>query len=191
MTQSPQEKPVYTDAQKGNKKGLIIVHTGDGKGKTTAAFGMAFRAAGHGMKVAVIQFIKGKWASGEVKAASQVKPRIEVHRTGEGFTWDTKNPERDRKKTEQAWELCKSKLFSEKYDLLVFDEIHYVIDYDYLQLDDVLEALRRKPAAVHVVLTGRNAPGEIIALADLVTEMKLVKHPFKEQSVLAQAGVEF
>lgn len=191
MALSPQKKPRYTAEQLKKKKGLIIVHTGDGKGKTSAALGVAFRAAGHGMKVAVIQFIKGKWKYGELEACRQLQNPIEIYQMGEGFTWDTKNRDRDVEMVQKAWQLCKEKLLSGKYNVVVFDEINYVIDYNYLSLNDVLEALERKPKMVHVILTGRNAKPELIDLADLVTEMREVKHPFKDQGILAQRGIEF
>ncbi len=191
MPQSPQEKPRYTRDQREKKKGLIIVHTGDGKGKTTAALGVAFRAAGNGMNVAIIQFIKGKWSYGELKAAKQVTPPIEICPMGEGFTWDTQNRARDIERAREAWNLCKEKVMSGKYDVVVFDEINYVIDYDYLPADEVVSFLRGKPEMVHVILTGRNAKQELIDAADLVTEMREIKHPFKEQGILAQRGIEF
>jgi len=191
MGHSPQNKPKYTPEQRSQKKGLIIVHTGDGKGKTTAALGVAFRAAGNGMRVSIIQFIKGKWKYGELESAKQLKTPIEIYPMGEGFTWDTKNRERDIEVTQKAWVFCKEKMMSGKYDLVIFDEINYVIDYDYLDLKEVLEALKKKPKMVHVILTGRNAKPELIELADLVTEMREIKHPFKEQGILAQKGIEF
>lgn len=191
MGLSPQNKPKYSSEQHSKKKGLIIIHTGDGKGKTTAALGVAFRAAGNDMRVSIIQFIKGKWKYGELESARQLKTPIEIFPMGEGFTWDTKNRERDIEMTRKAWELCKEKMFSGTYDLVVLDEINYVIDYNYLNLNEVLEALQKKPEMVHVILTGRNAKPELIAMADLVTEMRDVKHPFKEQGILAQRGIEF
>ena len=191
MPLSPQEKPKYTPDQKSKKKGLIIVHTGDGKGKTSAALGVAFRAAGNDMRVAMIQFIKGKWKYGELKSAKQLKTPIEILPMGEGFTWDTKDRARDIKMTEKAWALCKAKMMSRKYDVVIFDEINYVIDYNYLGVKEVTTALKQKPPMVHVILTGRNAKPELIELADLVTEMKEIKHPFKDQGILAQRGIEF
>ena len=191
MTPSPQKKPRYTSEQRAKKKGLIIVHTGDGKGKTSAALGVAFRAAGNKMHVAIIQFIKGRWKYGELEAAQQVKPAIEIHAMGEGFTWDTKNPARDIEMTKKAWKLCKEKMLSGKYEVVIFDEINYVIDYHYLNVKEVISALKQKPPLVHVILTGRNAKSELIEMADLVTEMKEIKHPFKEQGILAQRGIEF
>ena len=191
MSPSPQKKPKYTAEQRAKKKGLIIVHTGNGKGKTSAALGVAFRAAGNRMKVAIIQFIKGKWKYGELESARQLKNPIEIHQMGEGFTWDTNNPARDIEKTRLAWELCKEKMMSGKYEVVIFDEINYVIDYHYLNVKEVIEALKQKPPLVHVILTGRNAKPELIEIADLVTEMKEIKHPFKEQGILAQRGIEF
>ncbi len=191
MSPSPQNKPKYTPEQRSKKKGLIIVHTGDGKGKTTAALGIAFRAAGNGMQVSIIQFIKGKWKYGELESAKQLKTPIEILAMGEGFTWDTKDRARDIEMTKKTWAVCKEKMMSSRYDVVVFDEINYVIDYDYLKLTEVLEALKQKPEMVHVVLTGRNAKPELIELADLVTEMREIKHPFKQQGILAQRGIEF
>ena len=191
MALSPQKKPEYTADQKAKKKGLIIVHTGDGKGKTTAALGMAFRAAGTGMRVAIVQFIKGKWKYGELEAARQLKTPIEIYPMGEGFTWDTQNRDRDIEITRKAWALCKEKMLSGRYGIVVFDEINYVIDYDYLNAAEVVQALKQRPSQVHVVLTGRNAKPELIEAADLVTEMREIKHPFKEQGILAQRGIEY
>ena len=191
MSASPQKKPQYTKEQKAKKKGLIIVHTGDGKGKTSAALGVAFRAAGNNMRVSIIQFIKGKWKYGEQEAAKQVKTPIEILAMGEGFTWDTQNQARDKEMVSKAWAVCKEKMMSEKFPVVVFDEINYVIDYGYLDLKEVIQALKEKPPMVHVILTGRNAKPELIEAADLVTEMREVKHPFKEQGILAQRGIEF
>jgi cob(I)alamin adenosyltransferase len=191
MAPSPQKKPRYTPDQRAKKKGLIIVHTGDGKGKTSAALGVAFRAAGNKMRVAIVQFIKGKWKYGELIAAKQVKPAIEIQPMGEGFTWDTQNPKRDIEMTQKAWSVCKEKMLSGKYDVVVFDEINYVIHYDYLNIKEVVSTLKKKPEMVHVILTGRDAKPELIEIADLVTEMKEIKHPFKEQGILAQKGIEF
>ena len=191
MVLSPQQKPKYTPDQKAKKKGLVIVHTGDGKGKTTAALGIAFRASGNGMRVAIIQFIKGNWKYGELEAAKQLKTPVEIYQMGEGFTWDTQNRARDTQLTQKAWALCKEKMMSGAYDVVIFDEINYAIDYEYLGIQEVIRALKEKPKMVHVVLTGRNAKPELIDAADLVTEMREVKHPFGEQGVLAQRGIEF
>lgn len=173
------------------KKGLIIVHTGEGKGKTTAALGMAFRAAGHNYRVFIGQFIKGSRHYGELVTAERLKEWIEIHPMGEGFTWETRNRERDTQKAHEAWAFFKARLLSGDYRLVILDEINYVIDYGYLPVEWVLEALGRKPAETHVVLTGRNAHPKIVEIADLVTEMRLVKHPFEDQGIPAQSGIEF
>lgn len=191
MTLSPQEKPNYQLFSEKKKKGLIIVYTGDGKGKTTAAFGIAFRAAGQGMSVAVVQFIKGKWKSGEVKAAEAFKKLIKVYAVGEGFTWETKNRQKDKDKVQKTWDFSRETIESGKCDVVILDEINYAIDYGYLDLKDVIETLKQKPKMLHIVLTGRNAKPELIEIADLVTEMKTIKHPFSEQGMLAQTGIDF
>ena len=188
---SPQTKPLRDPEVLKKKKGLILVYTGDGKGKTTAALGAAFRALGWGMRVSVIQFIKGNWKYGELESAKKFGSNFELVQMGEGFTWDTKNQERDREAVKKAWAVCREKLLSGKYQVLVFDEINYVIDYDYLDVQSVVEALKSKPPEVHVILTGRNAKPELIAAADLVTEMREVKHPFKDQQIPAQKGIDF
>lgn len=176
----PKRRPV--------KKGLILVNTGSGKGKSTAAFGTAMRAAGCGMKVAVIQFIKGKWKTGE--EASAKKLGIRFVPMGEGFTWDTKSFARDVRAAKRAWTLCKKLMNDRTHHLVVFDEINYCLKYNFLDVREVLEALSRKPVLKHVFLTGGGAPQELLDAADLVTEMKCIKHPY-EKGVLAQRGIEF
>ncbi len=175
-----------------NTKGLLMVNTGDGKGKTTAALGVLIRAAGRGMNCCLIQFMKSKNDRyGEHESAETLG--IEVHTMGDGFTWDTKNPEQDIKTSEETWALCVEKMRSEEYDLLVFDELVYVLDYKFLDLQKVLDeikAVREKQPHLHLVLTGRNAPAELIEAADLVTEMKEIKHPF-HAGIYAQQGIEF
>ena len=172
------------------RKGLIVVNTGDGKGKSSSAFGMVFRAAAWGMHVCVIQFIKGKWKTGEQKAAERFDT-IEWHALGDGFTWDTKNPEQDIATSREIWELCKEKLRSHEFDMLVFDEINYVTGYGWITGEEVAAFLREeRPDWMHVIMTGRNAAPEIVDLADTVTEMKVVKHAF-EQGVPATQGIEF
>jgi len=183
----PQKPP---KSRKKSKPGLIIVHTGNGKGKTTAALGLAFRALGYGWKILMVQFIKGNWKYGELEAAKRFEGLLEIRPMGEGFTWDTKNPERDRQKAQEAWEFGKQAALSGKYQMLIFDEITYVMSYDYLAVKDVIEFLKNKPSALHVVLTGRDAPRALIDLADLVTEMREIKHPFA-QGIKAQKGIEF
>jgi len=172
------------------RRGLIVVNTGEGKGKSSSAFGMVFRAAGWGMKVCVIQFIKGKWKTGEQKAAKRFD-NIEWHALGDGFTWDTKNPDQDRRTSREIWELCKAKLRSHEYDMLVFDEINYCASYGWLTGAEIAAFLRQeRPDWMHVILTGRGAPPEVIAQAHTVTEMKKVKHAFDEGIEAAQ-GIEF
>ena len=172
------------------KKGLILVHTGDGKGKTTAALGLAFRALGCGWKVLIIQFIKGDWRYGELEAAKKFEGQLEIHQMGEGFTWVVKSDERQKELARKAWDFGKSAMASGQYQLVIFDEINYVLDYGFLPLDEVVETLKNKLENQHIVLTGRNAKPEIVELADLVTEMKKVKHPF-DAGIVAQRGIEF
>ena len=175
---------------KKNKKGLIIVNTGDGKGKTTAALGTAFRALGYDYKVCMIQFIKGSWNYGELDAAKKFSDNFELIPMGEGFTWNTKDKERDTMVAQRTWELCKEKILSGKYKIVVLDEINIALRYNYLDVHDVMNFLKKKPQDLHIILTGRNAPPEIIEIADLVTEMKEIKHPFKS-GVKAQKGIEY
>jgi len=175
-----------------NTKGLLMVNTGDGKGKTTCALGLMMRAAGRGMHCCMIQFMKSKTDRyGEHKSAEELG--IEVHTMGDGFTWDTNNPEQDIKTSQETWVLCVEKMRSEEYDLLVFDELVYVLDYKFLDLQKVigeLKSVREKQPHLHIVLTGRNAPQELIDISDLVTEMKEIKHPFNA-GIYAQQGIEF
>jgi cob(I)alamin adenosyltransferase len=173
-----------------DKKGLLIVHTGDGKGKSTAAFGMLLRAWGRGMKVCVIQFIKsetGKW--GEVKAAR--KMGIEWLTTGDGFTWLSKNMDETTARALHGWKLAQEKISSGNYDLILLDEFTYPLHYGWLDTAEVLDWLAaNRPPGLHLVITGRYAPEALTQAADLVTEMKLVKHPY-QQGIKAQAGIEF
>ncbi|HEY5312512.1 MAG TPA: cob(I)yrinic acid a,c-diamide adenosyltransferase [Pirellulales bacterium] len=171
------------------RHGLVIVNTGSGKGKSTAAFGTALRAAGNGFSVLVVQFIKGNWKTGERAAFGQF-PNAEFRSMGEGFTWDTKDPERDKLVAGQAWAFARERIGSGEKDLVVLDEINYAIDYGYVPLDDVLLALGSRPPQVHVICTGRNAKPELIELADLVTEMREIKHPYKK-GIKAQRGIEW
>ena len=172
------------------KKGLILVHTGDGKGKTTAALGLAFRALGSGWKVLIIQFIKGSWKYGELVSAKKFEGQLEIHQMGEGFTWEVKSDERQIELARRAWEFGKEAMTSGRYQLIIFDEINCVLDYGFLPLEEVVAVLKQKPESLHVVLTGRNAKEAMIEIADLVTEMRKVKHPF-EAGVVAQRGIEF
>ncbi|WP_322795596.1 cob(I)yrinic acid a,c-diamide adenosyltransferase [Tepidiforma sp.] len=172
------------------KKGLLIVNTGNGKGKTTAAFGMALRAWGRGMRVAVYQFIKPPTANfGEHRAAKRIG--LPVHPLGDGFTWKSKDPERTRALAIEQWGRACRAMFSGELDVLVLDEFTYVLHYGWLPASEVLAALADRPPLLHVVITGRYAPAELVAAADLVTEMTLVKHPYREQGIKAQPGVEF
>jgi cob(I)alamin adenosyltransferase len=178
-------------AEKNQEKGLIIVNTGDGKGKTTAALGIVLRSLGHGYKVAIVQFIKGAWEPAEQKIFSAWGEQIRFHAMGEGFTWETQNRERDIEKAKEAWRTALKFIENPEYRLILLDEINIALKLGYLEPKAVIEGLDRKPEDTHVILTGRGAPAEIIERADLVTEMKLIKHPFREQGVKAQAGIEY
>lgn len=172
------------------RKGLILVNTGEGKGKSSSAFGMVFRAAGWGMKVCVIQFIKGQWKTGEQEAAKKFD-NIEWHSMGDGFTWDTKNPEQDIKTSLEIWEFCKEKVRSAEYDVVVFDEINYCCGYGWISGEEIANFLREeKPGWMHVIMTGRNAAEEVIEVANTVTEMKKIKHAYAE-GIKAEQGIEF
>ncbi|HTK25877.1 MAG TPA: cob(I)yrinic acid a,c-diamide adenosyltransferase [Pyrinomonadaceae bacterium] len=175
-----------------NTKGLLMVNTGDGKGKTTAAIGVLVRAAGRGLKCGMIQFMKSKNDRyGEHDSLEKLD--VEVHTMGDGFTWDTNDPAQDIATSENTWNLCVEKMESGDYDLLVFDEIVYVLDYKFLDINKVLsqiKTVREKQPHLHLILTGRNAPSELISAADLVTEMKEIKHPF-HAGIYAQQGIEF
>jgi cob(I)alamin adenosyltransferase len=168
--------------------GLILINTGNGKGKSTAAFGVAMRALGQGLTVSIIQFIKGKWKTGELQAAERLG--LELIPMGQGFTWESKNLEEDKALMRQAWALASEKMLSGRYDLIILDEINYVLGYGYLQVDEVVRTLESRPSQVHVVLTGRNAPDEIVSIADCVTEMRDVKHPYR-RGIPAQKGIDF
>ncbi len=173
------------------KKGLILVHTGDGKGKSTAAFGTALRAVGRGYKVAVIQFIKGKWKTGEAAAAKKyLSGHLTILSMGEGFTWDTKSYERDVQAALKTWAKCKELLHDKIHQLVIFDEINYCMKYNFLDPADIVAELKKKPPHKHVILTGNGAPRELVEIADLVTEMKCIKHPY-EQGIKAQPGIEY
>ncbi|PSB12108.1 cob(I)yrinic acid a,c-diamide adenosyltransferase [Pleurocapsa sp. CCALA 161] len=178
-------------AEKTQEKGLIIVNTGNGKGKTTAALGMVMRSLGHGYKVAIVQFIKGAWEPAEKAVLSKWSDQLEFHAMGEGFTWDTQNRERDIEKATAAWTTSLEYILDPEYRLVLLDEINIAIKLGYLEVDTVIAGLSRKPTDSHVILTGRGAPEQLIAIADLVTEMSLIKHPFREQGVKAQPGIEF
>ncbi len=173
------------------EKGLIIVHTGNGKGKTTAALGMVLRSLGHGYKVAIVQFIKGAWEPAEKAAFEHWGDQLEFHALGEGFTWETQDRDRDILKATQAWETALTFIKNPDFKLVLLDEINIALKLGYLTVEDVIAGLSEKPEDSHVILTGRGALPALIERADLVTEMALVKHPFREQGVKAQAGIEF
>ena len=177
-------------ATKTEERGLLIVHTGKGKGKSTAAFGMVFRAIGHGFKVGVVQFVKGAWGTGERDVLEKFPELVTIRAMGEGFTWDTQDRQRDLAAARAAWEQAKEMIADPQYKMVLLDELNIVLRYDYLPLDEVLEVLKSKPRDMHVIVTGRNAKDELIEIADLVTEMTEIKHPFRA-GVKAQAGVEF
>jgi cob(I)alamin adenosyltransferase len=184
------------------RRGLLMVYTGSGKGKTTAALGVAFRALGHGMRVFVVQYIKGKWATGEKKLADRLAPEIEIRPMGDGFTWDTNDPTQDIATTLKIWDVSKEAIGSGRYDVVILDEINVVMKLGYLDPKVVVEFLSARDPRQHVVLTGRGAPAEVIEAADLVSEVVMVKHPFrpdpsrphkpsKTEGIKAQRGIEF
>jgi cob(I)alamin adenosyltransferase len=172
-------------------RGLVIVHTGAGKGKTTAALGMVLRSLGHGHRVAIVQFIKGAWEPAEKRAFEPWGTQLEFHATGEGFTWETQDRARDRAMAQAGWEVALGYLADPQFRLVLLDEVNIALKKDYLSVEQVLAGIDRRPPLTHVVLTGRNAPDALIERADLVTEMTLVKHPLKLQRIRAQAGIEF
>ena len=179
-------------------KGLILVNTGHGKGKSSAGFGVIFRALGHGMKVGVVQFIKGAWDPGEAQLLRQLQSTspewanlIEFHAMGEGFTWETQDRQRDIDHAEAAWTQSLTLINSGSFQVVLLDEINVALKLGYLTVETVLQGLESKPPMTHVILTGRGAPPELVERADLVTEMTLVKHPFREQGIKAQQGIEY
>lgn len=177
-------------ATKTVEKGLLLVHTGKGKGKTTAAMGMVCRAIGHGQRVAIIQFIKGAWFTGEKVVFDAFPNQVTMRAMGEGFTWETQDRARDIAAARLAWDTAKAFIADPDYKMVLCDELNIALRYDYLPLDEVVTALKDRPVEKHVIVTGRNARDEIIEIADLVTEMTLIKHPFKA-GVKAQEGIEF
>ena len=177
-------------ATKTEERGLLIVHTGKGKGKSTAAFGIVLRCLGHGMRVGIVQFVKGVWTTGERIALERFGELVTCRAMGEGFTWDTQDRARDIAATRKAWETAKAMIADRSYRLVLLDELNIVLRYDYLALDEIVATLKAKPRDLHIVVTGRNARPELVEAADLVTEMTLVKHPFRS-GVKAQIGIEF
>ncbi len=182
-------------ATKTIEKGLLIVHTGKGKGKSTAAFGLAARAIGNGLRVGCVQYVKGKWETGERVVLEKFPDLCEIRTMGEGFTWETQDRARDVAAAERAWEVSKQMIDAcrgdtPKYDMVILDELNIVLRYDHIDTAEVVDFLRGKPEMLHVVVTGRNAKEELIEAADLVTEMTQIKHPFRS-GVKAQKGIEF
>jgi cob(I)alamin adenosyltransferase len=175
---------------KVGEKGLLLVHTGKGKGKSSSAFGMVMRCLGHGMKVGVVQYVKGAWDTGEARFLKKFPELCEIRTLGEGFTWETQDKARDIAAAERAWAESKRMLADPQYRMVVLDELNIALRYGYLPLEPVLEAIAARPPLQHCVVTGRNAPEALVEAADLVTEMTLVKHPFRA-GIKAQAGVEF
>ena len=177
-------------AGKTGDRGLLIVHTGKGKGKSSAAFGMVMRCLGHGMRVGIVQFIKGAWETGEARLLAHFPELVEIRTLGEGFTWETQDRARDLAAAGRAWNAARGMLSDPGFAMVVLDELNVALRYDLVPLADVLAALAQRPALQHAVVTGRNAPEGLIEAADLVTEMSLVKHPFRD-GIKAQKGVEF
>lgn len=173
------------------EKGLILLYTGNGKGKTTAALGQVFRAAGHGFKAVIIQFIKNLENTGEIKAAKKIfADHLEIYPMGTGFTWDAKDREKLRRAAEKGWDLAKEKINSSRYCLVILDELTYALNYGLLDQDEVIRFLANKPEKLHIIITGRDAGSELIDLADLATEMKEIKHPY-QKGVKAAKGIEY
>ncbi len=177
-------------ATKTVEKGLIMVHTGKGKGKSTAAMGLAMRAIGNGMRVGIVQFVKGAWKTGERAVLERFPELCTIKAMGEGFTWDTQDRQRDIDAAHAAWDMAKAMINDPSYKMVILDELNIVLRYEYLPLDDVVDVLKGKRKDLHVVVTGRNAKEPLLEIADLVTEMGQVKHPFRD-GVKAQVGIEF
>jgi len=177
-------------ATKTEERGLLIVHTGAGKGKSTAAFGMVLRCLGHSMRVGIVQFVKGAWGTGERDVLARFPDLVTCRAMGEGFTWDTQDRARDIAAARAAWGVAMAMIADPSHRMVLLDELNIVLRYGYLPLDEIMAVLKGKPRDLHIIVTGRNAPAELIDAADLVTEMTLVKHPFRA-GVKAQPGIEF
>ena len=177
-------------ATKTLEKGLLVVHTGKGKGKSTAAMGLAIRAMGNGMKVGIVQFVKGVWETGERVVLDKFPNLCDIKAMGEGFSWETQDRQRDIQAAENAWQMAKDMMDDESFGLIILDELNIPLRYDNLDIDDVVKTLQDKREMLHVVVTGRNAKEPLLEAADLVTEMTMVKHPFRA-GVKAQKGIEF
>jgi cob(I)alamin adenosyltransferase len=193
-SQRMQRRKVIQDrrmAETVTDRGLVIVHTGAGKGKTTAALGMVLRSLGHGYRVAIVQFIKGAWEPAEKRAFESWGNQLLFHATGDGFTWETQDKVRDKASAQAGWAVATRYLVDPEFHLVLLDEVNVALKKDYLSMEQVLAGIDRRPPKTHVILTGRNAPEALIERADLVTEMSLIKHPLKLQRIRAQAGIEF
>lgn len=177
-------------ATKTIEKGLIMVHTGKGKGKSTAAMGLAIRAIGNGKKICIVQFVKGKWETGEREVLKQFPDQCVMKAMGEGFTWDTQDRQRDIAAARAAWDFTKEAMADPSFDMIILDELNIVLRYEYLPIEEVIETLKNKRDDLHIVITGRNAREELIEIADMVTEMEAIKHHFRA-GVKAQIGIEF
>ncbi len=177
-------------ATKTKEKGLLMIHTGKGKGKSTAAMGLAVRAMGNDKRVCIVQFVKGVWETGERKILAQFPDLCTIKAMGEGFTWDTQDRNRDIQAAKTAWEFAKKVCMDESYDMVILDELNIVLRYDYLDINEVTDFLSKKRENLHVVITGRNAKEELIEIADLVTDMGQIKHHFRS-GVKAQIAIEF
>jgi cob(I)alamin adenosyltransferase len=177
-------------ANKTREKGLLMVHTGKGKGKTTAAMGLAVRAIGNGMKVGIVQFVKGKWETGERQVLEAFPDQVEIRVMGEGFSWDSQDRQRDIAAASAAWDMAKEMIADPQFGLVVLDELNIPLRYDHLDINEVVAGLKAKPERLHVLVTGRNAKDELIEAADMVTDMTMVKHHFRDD-VKAQKGIEF
>ena len=177
--------------ERNKEKGLILVFTGQGKGKTTAGLGLVLRTLGHGERVAIVQFIKGGWEPGEARALKAFGDQVVWHALGEGFTWETQDRQRDQQLVGEAWQTALGYLRDSNVKLVLLDELNVALKLGYIEAETVIAGLRERPELCHVAVTGRGAPNDLIEAADLVTEMTLVHHPFREQGVKAQAGIEF
>ena len=177
--------------ERSKEKGLILVFTGQGKGKTTAGLGLVLRTLGHGERVAIVQFIKGGWEPGEARALKAFGDQVRWHALGEGFTWETQDRERDQQLVETAWQTALDYLRDAAVKLVLLDELNVALKLGYIDAATVITGLRERPELTHVAVTGRGAPAELVDAADLVTEMTLIHHPFREQGVKAQPGIEF
>lgn len=177
-------------ARKTREKGLLMVHTGKGKGKTTAAMGLVMRALGHGQRVGIVQFVKGKWETGERPVLEKFADQVTIRVMGEGFSWDSQDRRRDIAAAEAAWAAAQEMIADPDYDLIVLDELNIVLRYDHLPIDSVVSVLAARRPGLHVLVTGRNAKPELVEAADMVTEMTMVKHHFRDD-VKAQQGIEF